>query len=187
MTVVAPPLSIDPLIAEAKERARRRRLLALGAIVVVAAAVVGTTYGLRSTAGNSLGLCATPPPGWKQETLNRTQNPRFPKVVLWLTNFRFGRLNDFFGGTDKSDWPANGVTISVINYGRRNPRGLREEPLRFTRADFGGLDGSTQPSGAMTVRSQRIVLSAYVEVGTLTPGTIAAVNEALAGVRVCSA
>ena len=119
--------------------------------------------------------------------MNRTRNPHFPIVVLRLTNFRFGRLNDFFGGTDKSVWPANGVTISVINYGHRNPRGLREGTLRMTRADFRGLEGSTQPSGAMTVRSRGVVLSAYVEVGTLTPATIAAVNEALAGVRTCTA
>ena len=49
MTVVAPPLSIDPLIAEAKRRARRRRVYLL---VVLAIAVAGAlTYGLLRGGG----------------------------------------------------------------------------------------------------------------------------------------
>jgi len=44
VTVLRHPVSIDPLIAEAKQRAHRRRLLALGALVVVA--VGAMTYGL---------------------------------------------------------------------------------------------------------------------------------------------
>ena len=44
MTVLGHPLSIDPLIAEAKQRARRRRLLALAALALVAAGTV--TYGV---------------------------------------------------------------------------------------------------------------------------------------------
>lgn len=182
MNAVADPLGLNPLIAEAKERERRRRLLALGAIVLVAAAAVGTTFGLRSTVGNSLGLCATLPSGWKERT--STIVPHHSTV--FLTNFRFGRINDLFGGTDRSDWPAKGVTIAVINYGRRNERGLTEGTLRFNRADFTGLEGSTQPSGGTEIRSRGVVLVAYVEVGKLTPATIAAANEALAGVRVCS-
>ena len=49
MTSLAPLLSIDPLIAEAKERALRRRLMALGAIAVAAAAAIGVTLNTRST------------------------------------------------------------------------------------------------------------------------------------------
>jgi len=175
-------IALDPLIAEARERARRRLLLLLALLVVLVAAAVGTTYGLRSS-GNELGLCATRPPGWKQKTVSMV--PHHP--TLFLTNFHFGRIHDLFGNTAKSDWPANGVTISVINYGRRNERGLREGTLRFTRADFNGLEGSTQPAGGTAIRSQGVVLYAYVEVGSLTPATIAAANQALAGVRVCSA
>jgi photosystem II stability/assembly factor-like uncharacterized protein len=44
MTANAAPLPFDPLIAEAKERARRRRLLALGMLVAVTAGAM--TYGL---------------------------------------------------------------------------------------------------------------------------------------------
>ena len=182
------PLGLDPLIAEAKQRARRRRLLALGAVVVIAvAATVGTTYGLRSSA-NSLGICATASPGWKvRRVTNGVTNPRFRRPAVVLTNFRFGRTIDLYGLTDRLEWPANGVTVAVINEGRRNPRGLREGALHVSRADFGGLEESTQPAGAITVRSQGLVLTAYYEVGALNPGTIAAVNEALAGVRTCSA
>lgn len=181
-------IALDPLIAEAKERARRRHLLlALGAVAVVAAAAVGTTYGLRSS-GNLRGICATAPPGWKmRRTTNGVTNPAFTRHAIVLTNFRFGRMNDLYGLTDRFDWPANGVTVAVINQGRRDEPGLGERTLRVSRADFGGLEGSIQPSGAVEVRSHGVVLDAYVEVGALTPATIAAANQALAGVRTCSA
>src|SRR5262249_19530325 len=147
------------------------------------AAAVGTTYGLRTSPANALGVCATTPPGWQQMSV--TNIPNQPPTVV-LTNFRFGRMNDLYGLTDRFNWPGNGVTVAVINYGRRNEH-LSERPLSVTRADFGGLEGSTQPSGEISVRSNGLVLYAYFEVGKLTPATIALANQALAGVRVCSA
>src|SRR5690348_9016151 len=43
------PLSIDPLIAEAKERARRRRLLLAALLVGVIGLGAGLSFGLRQT------------------------------------------------------------------------------------------------------------------------------------------
>lgn len=47
MTVLRLPVSVDPLIAEAKERARRRRLLLAG-VALVAACAIGATVVLES-------------------------------------------------------------------------------------------------------------------------------------------
>jgi hypothetical protein len=177
------PLGLDPLIAEAKERARRRRLLALGAVVVVAvAAAVGTTYGLRSS-GNTFGVCATVPSGWQERTVT---DPSLGPPTVVLTNFRFGKMDDYYGLTDRFDWPATGVTVAVSNA----PVGdwhAAQRALRVTRRDFGGIEGSTQPSGQTSVGSNGRNLTASVEVGKLSPTTIALANQALAGVRVCSA
>jgi hypothetical protein len=177
-------IALDPLIAEASRRARRRGVMVLGSVAVVVAAAIGTTLGLRSSPGNALGLCATPLSGWKVKTV---AFPVAVKPTVVLTNFRFGRMMDLYGLQDRFHWPSGGVTIAVINEGRRNERGLREGTLRLTRADFNGLEGSTQPSGFTQVRSRGVVLYAYAAVGKLTPATIALANGALAGVRTCSA
>jgi hypothetical protein len=177
------PLGLDPLIAEARERARRRRLVALVALMVVAAAAASTTYDLRSS-GNSLGLCTSVPAGWKETRV--TTIPNQPPTVV-LTNFRFGRMNDLYGLSDRFAWPANGVTVAVVNEGPQHDRAAKEGALRVSRADFHGLEGATQPAGGVTVRSGGRILLVYVEVGKLTANTIALANQALAGVRVCSA
>ncbi len=185
MASVAPMPGLDPLIAEAKDRARRRRFVAIGALVAVAAAALGTTYGLRSKASSAAvrGLCATVPSGWQARTIT---NPAISVPAIVLTNFRFGRMDDLYGLTDRFDWPARGVTV-VVSHGfvgaLASPGAL---PLHFTRRDFGGIEGSTQPAGQIAVLSNHRVLNAYVEVGKLTPTTIALANEALAGVRTCS-
>ena len=49
------------------------------------------------------------------------------------------------------------------------------------------MEGSPQPTAHFGVRSQGRILDVYVTVGTLTTATIAAANQALAGVRTCSA
>jgi hypothetical protein len=178
-------LGHDPLIAEAKERTRRRRLLLLAGVVLVAAA--GAIAGRLETrsAGNSLGLCATPLSGWKTRTVTRVW-PGHPTV--WLTNFRFGPMTDLIPQGNRFNWPPGGVTIAVTNLGRRYEQSVESRALRFSRADFGGLEGETQPSGFIAVRTHGgVILHAYLEVGALTPATIAAANKALADVRVCSA
>jgi hypothetical protein len=182
--VPALPLGVDPLIAEANERARRRRLLALGLVAVVAAAAVGTTFALRSSA-NALGVCATPPSGWQERTVDYL--PLAPSKTIVLTNWRFGRMTDFYGLTDRAGWPAQGVTIAVGNIGLRSRPSAKAGALRVNRASFGGFEGAAYPAAHFAVRSQGRVLDAYIEAGALTPATIAAANQALAGVQVCSA
>jgi hypothetical protein len=182
--IPAVPLEVDPLIAEAKERARRRRSLALG-VFVVAAVAIGTTLALRSPSRvNSLGICATVPSGWQERTVN---DPSLGPPAVVLTNFRLGRMDDLYGLTDRFDWPANGVTVAVRNAPAGSPSlNVPPGPLRVQRRDFGGIEGSTQPGAPIAVGSNRRILDALVEVGQLTPTTIALANEALAGVRTCS-
>jgi hypothetical protein len=175
-------IALDPLIAEAKERARRRRLLALG-VVVVAVAAVSATLATRSST-NSLGVCATAPSGFQVRTV--TDAALGPPTVV-LTNFRFGRMDDLYGLTDRFTWPANGVTVAVSNEDPSATPAVKGGALRLTAKDFGGLEGSTQPSGQIAVRSNGRILAGYVEVGAITPATIAAANAALASVKTCSA
>jgi hypothetical protein len=188
--VPALPFEADPLIAEAKQRARRRRFLALGAfVVVVAAAAAGTGYELHSSA-NSLGVCATVPSGWKERTLParaESDGAVAPATVV-LTNFRFGRMDDLYGLTTRMPWPAGGVTVAVSNWGPSpKPFAPRPHVLRVEHHSFGGIEGAQLPAANFQVESNGRLLGTYVEVGTLTPATIAAANQALAGVRTCSA
>ena len=179
-------IALDPLIAEAKECARRRRLLALGALVVVAAAAVGTTLGLRSPSRTALGMCATAPSGWKEKTV--TIGRRGPPTVV-LTNWRFGRMQGGYGLWERLPWPAHGITVAVSNEGPVGTHRLRGT-LRVAAGDFNGFEGMTSRGahGAqIQVQAHGRFLNARVEVGTLTPATIAAANQALAGVQVCSA
>lgn len=180
-------IPLDPLIAEAKERAYRRRLLlVLLAGVVVAVVVAGTSFVLRSS-GNSRGICATPPSGFKQRTVRGVNGA--PMTVV-LTNFRFGRMNDHFGLVTalphSRPWPAGGVTVAVSNFGPVRSSGAKAGLLRVDRAAFGGMEGAMLPAAEFQVEQNGRLLGAYVEVGTLTAGTVAAANQALAGVRTCS-
>jgi len=187
MSAITHPVGFDPLIAEAKERARRRRLLALGAVVVVAAAV-GTTYGVRSS-GNSRGVCVTAPPGWRTESLHQ------PGVVptLRMTNFAFGRP-DYVGGHDdpKLHWPAGGILISIGDWtGAATPAMRSAYPpiagsLRVRARSFSSFEG-VRNLGQLHVSFQGRLLEVWVQARPTTPSTIAAANRALAGVGVCSA
>jgi hypothetical protein len=142
---------------------------------------VSATLATRSSA-NSLGVCATAPSGFKARTPNLAQTP--PTVVL--TNFRFGRMDDDFGITDPNlDWPANGVLVAVGNW-PPDSTVSGAGPLRVTRGTFAGMEGSSLPTAHFGVRSHGRILDVFVTVGALTPATIAAANEALAGVRTCS-
>jgi hypothetical protein len=185
-------LRLDRLGAEAKRPPRRRRLLALAAIGAVAAAGAVWSTSALGPSGTSIAvragrLCAAVPSGWQGRTMT---NPDFGVPAVILTNFRFGRIDDFYGLANHFKWPANGVMVVVSNgfVGNLASSGA----LRVTRADFGNDFGgvgeeSAQPSGGIAVISKGRVLNVYVEVGKLTPATIAAANEALAGVRICSA
>jgi hypothetical protein len=179
--VPALPLEADPLIAEARQRARRRRLLAV-AVVGAAAAAIGSTLGLRSS-GGEVGVCATPPAGWKERTIPKTG---MSEATVVLTNFRFGRMDDFYGLASPLRWPSGGVMVAVSNEGPDATPPFRGV-LRVGGADFKGFEGLRFPASNVALRSQGRVLNAYVEAGSLTPSTIAAANRALAGVHTCSA
>ena len=188
MSAVAHPVGLDPLIAEAKERARRRRLLALGVLVVTAAAI-GTTITLRSPARvNSLGICASPPSGWRERRI--AARPSLPAAVL-LTNFRFGvmgPMQDLYGiDIPGRSWPSDGVMIAVQISQSHLPdvRGrLHVGAAGFHSSPNGG---SKRPTAFPRIRSNGQELAAFVQVASVTPATIAAANRALAGVQVCSA
>jgi hypothetical protein len=178
--VPALPIDVDPLIAEAKQRARRRRLIAFSLCVAVGVAA-GATLALRSS-GGAVGLCADPPSGWKERDLPEA---RISPAAVVLTNFRFGRMDDFHGLATALRWPAGGVMIAVSNEGPAATPPFRPA-LRVTRADFRGFEGLKWPVANVSVRSEGRVLDAYVEARTVTPATVAAANQALAGVRTCS-
>lgn len=177
------PFEVDPLIAEAKQRAWRRRLLALVALVAVAAAV-SATLASRSPA-NSLGVCASPPSGFQERTV--VNGALGPQTVV-LTNFRFGRVDYLYGLSDPQLlFPSGGVLVVVSNIA---PAKIvpNSGVLRVLRRNFKGIEGGTQgPSTQLYVASHGRFLRAEVEVGALTPATVAAANAALAGVRTCSA
>lgn len=84
MTARVPPLpfSLDPLMAEARRRARQRRLLALGLLLVVVAA--GTTLALRGP-GGSASPTATSGHGLSSATFGQVSltYPRSWKRVAW--------------------------------------------------------------------------------------------------------
>ena len=141
------------------------------------------TYQFRSS-GNSLGMCATVPSGWKERTI---ANPQLGPPTVVLTNFHFGRMDDLYGLTTRMPWPAGGVTVAVSNWGASPKPFAPRHVLRVEQDSFGGIEGAELPASNFQVESNSRLLGAYVEVGTLTPATIAAANQALAGVRTCSA
>jgi hypothetical protein len=193
---------LDPLVVEAKRRARRRRLLlalvATGLIAAGAAAVATTTpqrshvssVPLGSPRSSSLGVCARTPAGWQKRTgWEMSLGPR----TLGLTNFRFGRTGDPFdtyGLLSYAHRPKGSILIELDAQSPVDAQPRFKRSLHVTRDDF-----STDFYGEMSWPSAYIetrmhdggVRTALVVVAAVTPATIAAANEALAGVRTCSA
>ena len=156
-------------------------------VFVLALAVGGAVAGwraLRSSAG-ATGICASAPAGLTERSYPKRR--QFEAAVV-LTNFRFGSVVDFYGIGDSAGrhWPADGITIAVINEGPDASPAIARA-LRVTRADFRGFEGSRWPVAHVAVRSHGRVLDAYAEVRTVTPAAIATVNRALADVRACRA
>jgi hypothetical protein len=153
-------------------------------IVVVVLALAGAFSGwlaLRSSAG-ATGICASPPAGLKERYVPKSG---MQEATVVLTNFRFGRMDDFYGLAPGGRWPRDGITIAVSNEGPDSTPRLRPA-LRVTGADFGAFEGMKWPAANLGIRSQGRVLDAYVEVRRVTPAALATVNRALAAVRVCS-
>jgi hypothetical protein len=161
---------------------RRRTLVLVVVLALVAAGAVSGWFAARSSGGVT-GLCASATAGLKERNL--------PKIgirdaTIVLTNFRFGRIDDFYGLAAGRRWPAGGITIAVSNEGPDSTPPLRRA-LQVTRADFKGFEGDQWPTANVAVRSQGRILDAYAEVRTVAPAAIATVNRALANVRACHA
>jgi hypothetical protein len=184
-----PLLGLDPLIAQAKRRARWRRLLALG-LVALAAAAIGMTFALRSSSppANAFGMCASTPSGWQEQSVPNFGSLPVPPTLV-LTNFRFGRMSGFYGLDSFAHWPAGGVMVAVgVGDPSRDPAYHRRRSLRVTSRDFQtAFEETPSPLAYIATRSHGRLLNAYVEAGSVAPATIAAANQALAGVHACSA
>lgn len=153
-------------------------------IVVVVLAVAGAVSGwlaLRSSAG-ATGICASPPAGLKEHFVPKSG---MQEATVVLANFRFGRMDDFYGLAPGRRWPRDGITIAVSNEGPDSTPRFRRA-LQVTRSDFKGFEGMRWPAANLGIRAEGRVLDAYVEVRRVTPSAIATVNSALASVRVCS-
>jgi hypothetical protein len=160
----------------------RKALVLLGVFVVALSGIVGGWLATRSAQG-ATGICASPPTGLKARYIPKSG---MQEATVVLTNFRFGRMDDFYGLSGYPRWPRSGITIAVSNEGPAATPPLRSA-LRVTSADFQGFEGMKWPAAHLAIRSQGRVLEAYAEVRTLTPAAVATVNRALANVRVCSA
>jgi hypothetical protein len=149
-------------------------------LLVAAAAAVSGWLAVGSSGGVTA-LCVSPPPGLKERSIPKA-GVREATVVL--TNFRFGRMDDFYGLDNRLRWPPQGIMVAVSNEGLDSTPHFRRE-LRVTAVDFRGFEGLKWPAANVAIRSHGRVLDAYAEVRTVTPAVLTTVNRALAGVRVC--
>lgn len=161
---------------------RKHTVVLAVAFVLVVTGKVGGWLAARSSGGVT-GLCGSPPPGLKERSIPKSG---LREAAVVLTNFRFGRMDDFYGLAAGRRWPAGGLAIVVSNEGPDSTPPFRRA-LQVTRADFKRFEGDQWPTANLAVRSQGRVLDAYAEVRTVTPGAIATVNRALADVRACHA
>lgn len=153
-------------------------------LVLAAAAAVSGWLAVRSSRGVT-GLCVSPSPlaGLKERSIPKVG---MTEETVVLTNFRFGRMDDFDGLASRLRWPPQGIMIAVSNDGPDSTPRFRQD-LRVTAADFQGFEGLKWPAANVAIRSQGRVLDAYAEVRTVTPAAIRTVNGALAGVHACRA
>jgi hypothetical protein len=160
----------------------RPTLVLIVVFVLALAGAVSGSLALRSS-GGATGLCTSPQGGFKERSIAKSG---MQETTVVLTNFRFGQMDDLYGLSDSMRWPRDGITIAVSNEGP-DANGLFKRALRVTGADFKGFEGMRWPTAHLSSRSHGRVLEAFAEVRTVTPASIATVNRALAGVRVCSA
>jgi hypothetical protein len=159
-----------------------KRTLVLVVVALAATAAISGWLAVRSSGGVS-GLCAAVPAGLKERSIPKAG---LTEATVVLTNFRFGRMDDFDGLASRLRWPPQGVMIAVSNDGPdATPRFRRE--LKVTAADFIAFEGLKWPAANVAIRSRGRVLDAYVEVRSVAPAAIATVNSALAGVHACPA
>ena len=183
MTVRVPrlPLSLDPLIAEAKRVTRRRRVLVAVAAALIAAAIAGV-FGVWS--GGQVGVfCAQVPSGWQARSVHH-----FGRTDLVLTNFRFGDLADNDGLLDSHMvWPQKGAMIAVLNW---RGTGSKQPPvasrLHVRQSQFVHDGNAPRPISSRLIRYQAHDVLLWVEVQSATAAAVVGANRALAGIHSCT-
>ena len=91
---------------------RWARVLVVVAVLTVAGAVSGW-LALRSSAG-ATGICASPPASLK---VRHVPKSGMQEATVVFSNFRFGRMDDFYGLGPGRRWPRDGITVAVSNEG----------------------------------------------------------------------
>jgi hypothetical protein len=112
------PFALDPLIAEAKRRARQRRLLVCLGLGLLAALAAGLALALRQPGGGPSGGLAIPAASVRAGALTapvprgfRQLEIRHGKAIGWLvTDYRVTRDSHTL---TESIFPANGVLLSI--------------------------------------------------------------------------
>lgn len=130
-----------------------------------------------------MGACGTPPSGFKERSV---WNMSFGLRTIVLTNFRFGSQADPTGLTSFAHWPASAVTVEFD--GAVTDTLPRFRPaLHVGAADFEtAYEQTPSPLAYIATRRDGRVQTATVEVGAVTPATIAGANRALSFVQGCS-
>jgi hypothetical protein len=138
------PLGLDPLITEAKERARRRRigvvlLACLFVLAVAAVSLVATRPGANGRTVHVAGISAHVPPGWFVTTrpLNGITDPAQRFVV---SSFRIG-ASDFRRGNDQVFRPpATGVLVQVDEQLLPGNSGFAPRPAHLRLGRFSPME-----------------------------------------------
>lgn len=124
------PLELDPLIAEAKERARRRRVLALAALVVVAAGAM--TYGLLpSGRSGTSGVSSFP-----KSLAARLELAARERDNVWVAGGAGGGV--FFAQADDALW----LTANGGRTWREAPHGVSWGKIDFVNRRYGWIQRS---------------------------------------------
>jgi hypothetical protein len=127
MTLRAPrfPFSLDPLIAEAKRRARQRRMLIALGVLLVAGLAAGVTFVFRSPGGGS-------PSGGGLTTASYSQ---------WGVSLRYPAA---WTRLDCTTWPAGSLVnpISLLTSARPAPTCPSAATMEFPPPERLGADGA---------------------------------------------
>jgi hypothetical protein len=154
MTVLAPPLSIDPFIAEAKQRARRRRSLALAAAALIVAGllVFELAPAGSSTAGGAHGANNTIPWLPTKPDLGPSHPPLAPPCTASQLSASL-----FLGGVTQSLIGP----ISVVNRSSRRCSLLGRPTLSFAGATSKWREATwSSPAGFDPLAPRRSTLRA---------------------------
>jgi hypothetical protein len=115
--VPALPLELDPLIAEAKQRARRRRLLAAGVLLAVGVAIAGALqFGAGKSSGDVPWLPTKPQLGAANPPLAPACSASQLRGKLGLEGIGFGMLGGPLMITNRSPSPCALVGMPKLSF-----------------------------------------------------------------------